>query len=62
MVVYLFLFMNGEVNHSTRGIFVQQLNAVTGSANTFMYIVGAMIVVYAVILLAFVFGKQKHEE
>jgi hypothetical protein len=35
---------------------------VTGSANTFMYIVGAMIVVYAVILLAFVFGKQKHEE
>ena len=62
MVVYLFLLMNGEVNHSTRGIFVQQLNAVTGSANTFMYIVGAMIVVYAVILLAFVFGKQKHEE
>jgi hypothetical protein len=59
---YLVVFMNGEVNHSTRGIFVQQLNAVTGTANTFMYIVGAMIVVYAVILLAFVFGKHKHEE
>jgi hypothetical protein len=41
---------------------VQQLNAVTGTANTFMYFVGAMIVVFAVILLAFVFGKQKHEE
>ena len=59
---YLVVFMNGEVNHSTRGIFVQQLNAVTGTANTFMYIVGAMIVVYALILLAFVFGKHKHEE
>ena len=41
---------------------VQQLNAVTGNANTFMYIVGAIIAIYAVILLAFVFGKQKHEE
>jgi preprotein translocase subunit SecG len=62
MLVYLVLFMNGEVNHSTRGIYVQQLNAVTGNANIFMYIVGAMIVVYAVILIAFVLGKQKHEE
>jgi hypothetical protein len=61
-LVYLVVFMNGEVNHSTRGIFVQQLNAVTGTANIFMYFVGAMIVAYAVILLAFVFGKQKHEE
>ncbi|MGO9339016.1 MAG: hypothetical protein ACLPY1_16100 [Terracidiphilus sp.] len=59
---YLVFYMNGEVTHSTRGIFVQQLNAVTGTANTFMYIVGAMIVVFAVILLAFVFGKNKHEE
>lgn len=62
LLVYLVVFMNGEVTHSTRGYLVQQLNAVTGTANTFMYIVGAMIVVYAVILLAFVFGKQKHEE
>ena len=62
ILAYLVVYMNGEVTHSTRGIFVQQLNTVTGTANTFMYIVGAMIVVFAVILLAFVFGKQKHEE
>jgi len=62
ILAYLVVYMNGEVTHSTRGVFVQQLNAVTGSANTFMYIVGALIVAFAVILLAFVFGKQKHEE
>jgi hypothetical protein len=62
MLAYLAIYMNGEVTHSTRGVFVQQLNAVTGSANTFMYIVGGMIAVFAIILLAFVFGKQKHEE
>ena len=43
VVVYLVVFMNGEVAHSTRGVFVQQLNAVTGTANPFMYIVGALI-------------------
>jgi hypothetical protein len=59
---YLFLFMNGEVHHSTRGNLVQQLNAVTGNANTFMFIVAALIAVYASILLAFLFRKQKHED
>jgi len=61
-IVYLFVFMNGEINHSERGSFVQQLNAVTGTANTFMYIVGAMIAVYVVILVAFLFKKSGHEE
>ena len=28
-------------HHSTRGTLVQQLNAVTGIANAFMYVVGA---------------------
>lgn len=54
--------MNGEIHHSTRGPLVQQLNAVTGNANIFMYIVAAMIAVYAVILFAFVFGKHRNEE
>ena len=62
VVVYLVVFMNGEVAHSTRGVFVQQLNAVTGTANPFMYIVGALIAAHAVILLAFLFGKQKQED
>lgn len=61
-LAYLFLYMNGEIHHSTRGNLVQQLNAVTGSANGFMYVIAGMIAVYIVILLAFVLGKQGHEE
>jgi hypothetical protein len=60
-VAYLFTYMNGEVSHSTRGPFVQQLNAVTGTSNTFMYVVAALIVAYVGILLAFLYGKSKHE-
>jgi len=61
-IVYLFVFMNGEVNHSTRGSLVRQLNAVTQSSSGFMYAVAAMIAVFVVILLAFVYGKSGHEE
>ena len=60
VIAYLFMFMNGEVTHSTRGSLVQQLNAVTGNANTFMYVVMALIAAYVVVLLAFVFKKSDH--
>jgi fructose-specific phosphotransferase system IIC component len=62
ILAYIVIYMNGEVTHSTRGILVQQLNAVTGTANSFMYVVGAMIVVYLVILLAYLFKNSEHEE
>jgi LPXTG-motif cell wall-anchored protein len=52
--------MNGEVTHSTRGPLVQQLNAVTGTSNTFMLVVGGLIAAYVVILLAFLYRKSKH--
>ena len=61
-IVYLIVNINGEVNHSTRGPFVQQLNAVTGSANGFMYIVAGLIAVYVIILAVFLFKKSGHEE
>ena len=61
-IAYMFIYMNGEIHHSTRGPLVQQLNAVTGTADSFMYIVIGLIVIFAVILLAFVYGKDKHEE
>jgi len=38
VVIYLAVFTNGEIHHSTRGPLVQQLNAVTGTANGFMYV------------------------
>ena len=61
-IAYLFIYMNGEIHHSTRGPFVQQLNAVTGTADGFMYIVAGLIAVFGVILLAFLFRKRGHEE
>jgi hypothetical protein len=61
-ITYLFVFMNGEVKHSTRGPLVQQLNAVTGNANNFMYVVAGLIAVYVLILLAFLYRKSGHEE
>jgi choline-glycine betaine transporter len=61
-LVYLFVFMNGEVNHSTRGALVRQFNAVTQSSSGFMYAVAALIAIFVVILLAFVYGKSKHED
>jgi len=61
-LAYIFIYMNGEIHHSTRGPLVQQLNAVTGNANSFMYIVAALIAIYTVILFAFVFGKHRNEE
>jgi hypothetical protein len=62
VLAYIFIYMNGEINHETRGPLVQQLNAVTGTANSFMYIVAGMIAVYAVILFAFIFGSHGKEE
>ena len=61
-LAYLFIYMNGEIHHSTRGAFVQQLNAVTGTADSFLYIVAGLIAVYGVILLAFLFSKKAHKE
>ena len=62
MLVYLVIYMNGEITHSTRGGLVQQLNAVTGTADSFMFVVAGMIVLYLIILLTFLFKKSGHEE
>lgn len=61
-IAYMFLYMNGEIHHSTRGPLVRQLNAVTGGADSFMYIIAAMIAVYAVILVVFAMGRHKEEK
>lgn len=57
---YLFFYMNGETDNETRGPLVQAFNKVTGTADGFMYFVIALVVIYAIILLAFVWGKAKH--
>ena len=60
-LIYFLVFMNGETGHSTRGALVRQFNAVTGTADTFMYIVAAMIVIFAIITVKFAFSKF-HED
>jgi len=61
-LAYLFIFINGEVNNSTRGTLVRQLNAVTGSSPVFMYVVAGLLAIFGIILLVFVYGKSDHEE
>jgi hypothetical protein len=60
-LAYFIVFMNGEVGHSTRGVLVRQFNAVTGTANGFMYLVAAMIAIFAIITVKFAFSKF-HED
>jgi hypothetical protein len=60
VLAYVFLYMNGEINNDSRGPLVKAFNAVTGTADTFMYIVVGLIAIFAIILLAFTWGKDKH--
>lgn len=61
VIGYLFIYMNGEVNHSDRGALVRQFNQATQSSPAFMYMVIAMVVVYALIVIAFGF-KAVHKD
>lgn len=56
-LTYLIIYMNGEVNHSERGVLVRLFNAATYSANGLMYTIVGIGVVYALILLTFSFRK-----
>ncbi|HTR23772.1 MAG TPA: hypothetical protein VMI10_07290 [Terriglobales bacterium] len=60
-LAYFFVFMNGEVNHSTRGALVRQFNSVTQSSRGLMYFVAALIVIFAIITVKFAFSKF-HED
>ena len=62
ILAYIVMYINGEVTHSTRGSLVQQLNAVTGTADVFMFVVAGMIVLYLIILSVYLFKKAGHEE
>src|SRR5438045_181229 len=56
-LTYLVIYMNGEVNHSERGVLVRMFNAATTSANGLMYTIVGIGVIYALILIAFSFRK-----
>jgi SNF family Na+-dependent transporter len=61
VIGYFLIYMNGEVNHSDRGALVRQFNQMTQSSPAFMYSVIAMIVIYAIIVIAFAF-KAVHKD
>ncbi len=61
VIGYLFIYMNGEVNHSDRGALVRQFNQMTQSSPAFMYAVIAMVVIFALIVVAFAF-KAVHKD
>ncbi|HVN19311.1 MAG TPA: hypothetical protein VMU05_11075 [Dongiaceae bacterium] len=62
VIGYFFIYMFGEVNHSDRGALVRQFNQATQSSPAFMYMVIAMVVVYAAIVIAFAFKAVKKDE
>lgn len=58
---YFILYINGEVNHDDRGPLVRLMNAATTGADTLMYLVAAMALIFVVIVVKFAFGKSHSE-
>ena len=56
-IIYFFVYMNGEIHSTTRGMIVQQFNRVTQSSPGFMYFVAALVVVFVILLIRFTFSK-----
>jgi len=56
-IAYFFIYMNGEVNHSDRGILVRQMNQATQSSSGFMYLVAALAVIGCALIVKFAFSK-----
>jgi Na+/H+ antiporter NhaC len=59
-VAYLVLYINGDVNQSERGPFVQALDKVTGDANGLMYAVTALALVFVITVVVFAIRKTDH--
>ena len=60
-IAYFLVYMFGEVNHADRGGLVRQMNQATQSSSGLMYFVLAVIVLCALVVVKFAFGKF-HEE
>jgi hypothetical protein len=60
-IVYLILYMNGEVNHADRGTLVQRFNAATQSSPGLMYTVAALGLIYVVLVVLFAIRKFKED-
>jgi H+/Cl- antiporter ClcA len=61
VIGYLFLYINGDVSNSGRGELVRQFDQATQYSPAFMYLVIAMVAIFAIIVVAFAFRKF-HED
>jgi len=61
VMIYFFVYMNGEVHNAERGMIVRQFNRVTQSSPGFMYAVAVLMGVFVVLLVKFAFSKF-HED
>lgn len=57
-IAYIFIYMYGETAHSDRGFLVQKFNEVSQTSTAFMYAVGVLAIVFAVIVAIFAFRKS----
>jgi hypothetical protein len=55
---YLVVYMNGETTHSDRGALVQAFNKVTGGADSLMFLVAALALVFVVTVVLFSVRKS----
>ena len=60
-VAYFILQMYGDVNHVTRGKFVQEFNKVTHTSPALQYTVAAMALIYVIITVVFTFRTFKED-
>ena len=61
VIIYFFVYMNGEIHNPERGWIVQQFNRVTQSSPAFMYTVAVLMAVFVAVLVKFAFSKF-HED
>ena len=59
--IYCLRYINGAIHNATNGELVRQFDAMTSSANGFMYFVAALIAIYAIITVIFAFRKPHQD-
>ena len=56
-LTYIFVYWKGEIHNAERGLIVQQFNRATQSSPVFLYVVGALVALFIILLVKFAFGK-----
>jgi hypothetical protein len=60
-LTYIFVYWMGEIHSSDHGVLVQQFNRATQTSHTFLYVVGALVSLFIILLVKFAFSKL-HED